>query len=458
MQILPHLTGELNELLKQEQVLLDVVNKEKRAVHVVIPSILSSKIKRWQEAVEEYPVQFYVAHKATKSPALIAAAKSANIGIDVSSLGELNGALKAGFSGNEIECTGPKNDAYLQASIENNCLISVDSLEELKKIADTKTPTTILLRINSPSISGREYVEKRSKFGMHTTQIDEALSFLDNNKQISLKGFHFHQYGYTPQMKAGIITYMLSLIQKARSRGHDASVINVGGAIPAPLFKDRNMWQQHIQEVEKQVIAGVHKSTWGADAHGLRINERGKIQNRERAESPAHTIDPVEHILNMLDTPTEQGVSIGKLLIECQVNLIIEPGFSLLYDCGCTLVPVIETKEINDGNLVICDANMFTLSSRMFTPLADPLLIPQRNDDEYNAFVAGTLCREDDVLMGREVTLPARPANGDILFFANTAAYQQGYELCTPQLQTMPAQYVASLKNDKWQLENQHDI
>ena len=121
--------------------------------------------------------------KCNKSFAFMSVATDQGCGIEVSSKYELKDALKYT---NKIIASGPgKDDEYLGLSIDNNVIISVDDIEELKSIIKMGKGATILLRCSS------NWIGIPSRFGIQKKEICECLKLINDNK-INLLGFSFH--------------------------------------------------------------------------------------------------------------------------------------------------------------------------------------------------------------------------------------------------------------------------
>lgn len=455
-----------------------------KATHIVFPNIIERRMVEWSK---EFPqVKFFIAHKATKSKKLISSIKKNKFCMDVSSSGELKSALSAGFMSSQISCSGPKNDDYLSLALSNDCLISVDSIGELERICEVIylknnipninenklssknkyqdlyrgsknnfSSAKILLRVANPLFAGRCIQDKNTKFGILREDLDEAYNLIAKHN-ISFLGFHFHSDGFDSGMRAGLIEYFLSLIKDASKKGFNPSIINIGGGFKPNLFHNNNDWLDYISSIQENLKEGVNlNETWDGKNFGLSISNKGLIEGLGKASLPAMHSDFSNTLKNILNQSTSFGESVSTLLYDSGIDLMVEPGSSFFYDSGVSILPVIDVKKTLKGNLVVLDANMFTLSSRMFEPLADPMLYSKKNSQKqevFSCFIAGNLCREDDLIMNRSVTFSKSPRRGDFLIFFNTGAYRQSYELATPQMQDLPNLLFASFdeSSNEW--------
>jgi diaminopimelate decarboxylase len=105
----------------------------------------------------------------------------------------------------------------------------------------------------------------------------------------------------------------------------------------------------------------------------------------------------------------------------------------------------------------VLDGNIYNLGlAKMFHYTTDPILIPQKQSDEnshqeFQAFVVGNLCREDDFLINRLINFTQEPQPGDLLIFTNTAAYFAGFEDASPIMHpTSKFLVVSKTEKDEW--------
>ena len=157
--------------------------------------------------------------KANKSYALLQTASEKGCGIEVASYYELIDALKYA---KRIIASGPaKDNKYLKCAIENEVIISVDDIEELKDIKEIGKETKILLRLS-------DLLGITSRFGVNISQIDECLKIIGNSK-MQLIGFSFHinNYNLDDRVKA-----IMQIIDIANDKKKDIKYIDIGGGLP----------------------------------------------------------------------------------------------------------------------------------------------------------------------------------------------------------------------------------
>ncbi len=405
--------------------------REHGCVQVVSPQQLQETMQTWERTFQN--IQFFPAYKAIRSPALLRTIKKQGWGIDVSSQGELEQALKEGFE--NISCSGAKSNKYLEQAVQHNCLICVDNFSELQRI---QQPARILLRIANPEYSEHTDIAKKTRFGIDKKELPAIRTYLKEHPYLSHTGYQFHGDGYTPEMKAKIIEFFLQEILLDTQERFTPEIINIGGGIP--VLKHEN-----AQEIQERVVS-LQRGEYNSFLTPEKKQEYEKLLRKELTKK-----QPQDYIQEILHTQSSQGVSIQQLLKECQVQLMMEPGYSLFWNTGCSGFHVIETKKIEE-NYVIVEGTMFSMSSRMFEHIFDPQLLSNQKQELYEAYIIGILCREDDYLQGRKISFPQQPKTGDILFYFNTGAYAH-YETTESQQQQKPAYYYLSEKG-----ELKHDL
>ena len=130
---------------------------------------------------------------------------------------------------------------------------------------------------------------------------------------------------------------------------------------------------------------------------------------------------------------------------------MIEPGYALVFNAGLTVLRVIDVKTDAAGNnIIVTNGNMYTLGSRMYEPLTDPIIIPssERARKDWKGYIVGNLCREDDFLMQRKIETNYKPIVDDLIVFPNTGAYAD-FEDANPILQNKCVNYHCHIKGNK---------
>ena len=261
MYIKPKLALTLQEFINTQD-LFAIKSLHEGVVHIGFPDQMQHNIQRFQNCFASFGLEpeIYYAHKSSKNPCFVKHAYEQGIKIDVASKNELLSALQAGFSGEKIEATGPKNNDFLTLAIKNNCLISIDSQSELERIIQIQTnldqnqKVRILIRLNNLPINGRSINLKPSRFGINYQELPQLYLILVQYENILLEGFHFHVDGYDASMKGGFLDSMLEVLKSAYYHGFQPTILNIGGAFRDQTLQDYQDWTSYIESIESDMV------------------------------------------------------------------------------------------------------------------------------------------------------------------------------------------------------------
>ncbi|HVW51250.1 MAG TPA: Y4yA family PLP-dependent enzyme [Trinickia sp.] len=412
---LPPIAGPaIERLIRSPQALIDMTRTYGSPLNVVLPQVLPENVERLRAVLRRHEVQYrlYYGAKVNKSPGLVRAAVAADIGVDVSSLGEMRDALRAGIDPARLCATGPaKTRVFHMALVANGALISVDSLEEfgdLEAVArevDPARPVRVLLRYR-PSASSP------SRFGMAEGELRACLDRLALKRQtFSFEGFHFHLGGYRHESRVTAVCELARFVDMARAMGLDPKVVDIGGGLPV-----------------RYVARDAYDAFLGEQSAGHYRN--GKV--------PASfypyggPIEPDAWLDRLLGSPCEGGRSIAGYLKAQALTLAIEPGRSLADQTAISIFRVTRVKAMAPGEVVIfVEGSSFSACETWFASefLVDPIHIRASRSRECDAvpargWIAGHSCLDEDVITNRWLAFAARPEAGDLLVYANTAGYQ----------------------------------
>ena len=139
------------------------------------------------------------ATKSFPSSSMISILASEGIGFDVVGAGELRIALAGGADPAKIVMHGnAKSDEDIQAALEASIgYIVVDGFDDIDRIARlARRPAPVLLRV-SPGIESKTHLAlatggKSAKFGVPVEQVPEALARIQTAPMIEMHGLHAH--------------------------------------------------------------------------------------------------------------------------------------------------------------------------------------------------------------------------------------------------------------------------
>jgi diaminopimelate decarboxylase len=317
----------------------------------------------------------HYAVKANANPRLLKIISSYGFGADCVSYNEIDCAVRSGFKPSEIVFAGVgKTDKDIEAALKTGILcFNSESIEEIKVInyiaERLRKVAPIALRIN-PYIEAHthKYITTgipESKFGINTWELDEVLEKLTSLKYISLMGIHFHIGSQITKMS--VFRTLCSRINELQdyfvSHNIRLEIINVGG--------------------------------------GLGID----YSNPEKSPRFVDYFPMIKEFVKL--RPGQQ--------------LHVEPGRSLVGQCGSLISRVLFIKKGSNTIFAIIDAGM--------TDLIRPALYQARHkienltsNGETNRYdVVGPVCESADTF-GKLIELP-ETRRGDIIAIRSAGAY-----------------------------------
>jgi diaminopimelate decarboxylase len=319
--------------------------------------------------------KIHYAVKANSNPKIMKIISSYGFGADCVSWNEIERAIETGFSPSDIVFAGVgKTDKDIESSLKSeifcfNCE-SIPEIEVIDSIAAKINKTaTIALRIN-PYIEAHthKYITtgiEESKFGINTWELDEVLRKLTSMKNINLKGLHFHIGSQISRMQVfkSLCARINELQDWFATRNIDLEVINVGG--------------------------------------GLGID----YENPEKRPRFEEYFSMINEFLDLRPGQT----------------IHIEPGRSIVGQCGSLISRVLFLKNGSNTQFAIIDAGM--------TDLIRPALYQAHHMIEnltsdghiYRYDVVGPVCESADTF-GKFVELP-ETKRGDIIAIRSAGAY-----------------------------------
>ena len=312
--------------------------------------------------------------KAFPSVAVLKVLAEEGVGADVSTVGELAFAKRAGIAGDRIVVHGNnKEDELLALSAAEGALVVLDSLEELDR-ARAAGITRYLVRV-APGIDADTHdavktAHHGSKFGLPP---DDAVELV--RRAPECEGLHVHVGSQLTDFGASLETvgWLAEFSARLRSElGWTPRVVDLGGGLGV----------RHVPEEPRFTIADFVGGLLAELARGFELHE----------------------------------------LPDAQV--ILEPGRSLVARAGVTLYTVGGVKRAgNSTTWVTVDGGMSdNPRPAMYGSRYTALLANRADDPADGAYsVAGKHCESGDVLIER-VELP-EPRRGDVLAVPVTGAY-----------------------------------
>jgi diaminopimelate decarboxylase len=203
--------------------------------------VLRSTLETVKKESELAGYKVHYAVKANSNPRILKFIASYGFGADCVSYNEIAAAIEAGFRSSEIVFAGVgKTDKDIIAALNAeifcfNCE-SVPEIEVINELASKLNKTAcIALRIN-PYIEAHthKYITtgvEESKFGINTWEIEDVVKRISRLNNIKLLGMHFHIGSQITRMSVfkSLCARINELQEWFTSHGYNPEIINVGG-------------------------------------------------------------------------------------------------------------------------------------------------------------------------------------------------------------------------------------
>jgi len=326
-------------------------------------------------AFADYPHAIHYALKANSTLALLRLLRGLGSRADCNSGGEIQVALRAGFTPSEIVFTGVgKTREELEYAIARDVgTINAESAGELDRIAaiarDSGRTARAALRIN-PDIDARSHAKistglRINKFGV---PLDEARGIYHDRRQ--LPGLRF----------VGVHVHIGSQIES-----------------PEPLRRAAEVLTAVARELRDDGIALEHVDLGG----GLGIDYKD-----------TGIIDPREYAAAVLPE-----------LRRCGVPVVLEPGRAVVGKSGALVARIVDTKQYPDGRrFAVLDAGMTELMRpALYDAFHRIVPVAPRDGGQAPWEIVGPICESSDAF-GSDRELPPLEV-GDLVAILDTGAY-----------------------------------
>ncbi|XP_042482686.1 diaminopimelate decarboxylase 2, chloroplastic-like [Macadamia integrifolia] len=357
----------------------DIVDSvEKRPFYLYSKPQITRNVEAYQEALQGLRSIIGYAIKANNNLKILEHLRRLGCGAVLVSGNELKLALRAGFD--PARCIFNGNGKLLEDLVlaaQAEVFVNVDSEFDLENIVlaarTAGKKVNVLLRIN-PDVDPQvhPYVatgNKNSKFGIRNEKLQWFLDAVKAHPlELKLVGVHCHLGSTITKVDifrdAAIL--MVGFIDQIRAQGFEIEYLNIGG--------------------------------------GLGIDYR--------------------HAGAVLPSPMDLINTVRELVLSHNLNLIIEPGRSLIANTCCLVNRVIGVKTNGTKNFIVIDGSMAELIRPSLYDAYQhiELVSPPQPDAEISTFdVVGPVCESADFL-GKDRELPT-PAKGTGLVVHDAGAY-----------------------------------
>ncbi len=322
-----------------------------------------------------HPHRLHYALKANSTLAIARLLQSLGSHADANSGGEIEVALRAGFSPSQVVFTGvgKTGDELVRAVALDLATINVESAGELERIeaiaAAQGRVASVAVRIN-PDIDAQTHAKittgvKASQFGIALSEAPAVYRTIAARPHLRAVGVHMHigsqMLSLAPIRRAA--TALVALARELRDGGLPIEHVDLGG--------------------------------------GLGISYDG----------------------GTAPTPAEYADAVLPIVRESGFTLVLEPGRVIVGAAGALLARVVDTKSSPDGRrFVVLDTGMTELMRpALYGAYHRIVAVDPPRGAERPADVVGPICESSDVF-GRDRSLPPLEV-GDLVAILDAGAY-----------------------------------
>ena len=327
---------------------IDLANQFDTPLFVFSESRIRHNIERLKRAEREIgcPLKICYAAKANSNMAILRAVKDAGSDLEVNSGGELFKALEIGFRPEQIIFNGTsKTEKELEEAIDAGIYaIQADSFYEIELIERVarrlnkraNVSLRLVPEIETDTLHGLQTALLTSKFGMMPQEALTAFRrWKPDDEFLNLCGIHLHIGSQNPTAQPyaeAFKTLFENLLLIFNETAHRLSHLNLGGGFPVNYLRDASNAANFSIE---------QRSFFAAELEpGEVLAEAWKIVKGTAKEAAA------EHLLE-------------------NIELLIEPGRSVIADAGICLTTVRNRKErpVHISDLQNDSENFFDVST-----------------------------------------------------------------------------------------------
>lgn len=307
---------------------INLANEFGTPLFVFSESRIRRNIERLQRAADaiDCSLKICYAAKANSNMAILRTVKEANCDLEVNSGGELWKALKIGFKGEQIIFNGTSKEIWeIEMAINAGIYaIQADSVYEIELIEQTarrlkkraNTSLRLVPEIESETLQGLQTALLTSKFGMMPGEALQAFRrWKPNDEFLNLCGIHLHIGSQNPSAKPyaeAFKTLFENLLLILNEAEHRLSHLNLGGGFPVNYLRDESNVENF--SIEQRAFFSAELEP----AEVLREAWKSVVETAKEAKA--------EHLLE-------------------NIELLIEPGRSIIADAGVCLTTVRNKKK-----------------------------------------------------------------------------------------------------------------
>ncbi|KKN40405.1 hypothetical protein LCGC14_0733590 [marine sediment metagenome] len=364
---------------------IEIAEKYGTPIYVINEELIKDRYRKLKQILDsEYKKnEIYFAMKANSSLSLLKILDSEGASFDCTSAGEIYTCLKAGISSEKIIFTGNMftNDDF-KFAVENNVLVNIDSISQLRRLAKVyddlgKEKKIISFRINPEFGAGHHShtitAGKTIKFGILDNQVIDAYS--------KAKEFGFKKFGTHIHIGSGIINpydfekaidkYLSIITNLADTLDIAFEFIDFGGGLGIPYRPEEDPLDL---EIYKNIVVKSFK----------------EIAQRSDFGEPKLIIEPGRYL------------SAEASIILTQINTIKDNGFKMFAGTNTGINTLIRPAMYNSyHHIIVCNE--------------------KTKEKTLTYEIVGPICESGDVI-GKNRKLPELK-EGDYLAILDAGAY-----------------------------------
>lgn len=358
----------------------DIVNKYGTPLYVMVESEIRARCRRFKKTFGP-GVSLQYAVKCASNLEILRIVREEGFDLDCSSVGELILGLLADFKPKQLTFTNlfkTQQDLFFAAKMGIQA-ITADSLEDIEHIADTarklRKHIDTMIRIN-PMLQIGTWSTRKNKYGIPIGYADRAVDLAMSSPYVDFQGFHFMGgYVYNAKVFRAAARTFVKLIRRCQDRGVRVRRLDLGGGFPAAIGNQNAF--------------------------------------------------PIEE---MRDFPRYFQSLLERHGIDHPVQLIFEPGKSIVLNAGIGLMKVISKKRLGARDrVVIADGSSYNFipDALIQTEVSyDVLPASKLNFPRiHTVTIAGNTCDCWDLIV-QNIDMPKLRA-GDLLAVMDVGAYAQ---------------------------------
>lgn len=425
------------ELIEQPESLFCTIEQQGSPINIHHFTPLQENIKAYERILTRYQVahNIFFARKANKCLEIAQAVAETGHGVDTASFRELQQCLDAGIDSQQLVLTAAvKNRKLFELALQHDVTVVLDNEDELQLAQDVAEnagkPLSINIRVGGFIVDGKPLP---TRFGFTVDSVAQRITSLtENYPQLVYMGLHFHLNGYSVGERVAAIEQTVRVIDELDQSGVQTRSLDIGGGILMNYLQSEQEWLAFHTALREAVLGLRPELTYQNDALGMI-----KIADKLYGDPTVYPYFNKLHKENLLEQILTTGsiiygVPIHQLFTDRSLELRMEPGRSLLDQVGCTVAKVAFRKKDSEGRLLVgLEMNRTQLRSSSADFLVDPIHLPkQKNEDSDEpcyAYLVGSYCLEQELILKRKIKLQKYPDIGDLILFPNTAGYMMHF-------------------------------